>query len=1463
MPASRISHAAALTLVVTAALAAAPAHGQSVLLDEVHTIAAPTTGVPIEHSFTISQAGTYQVTLTDLGASLTPSAPLAAVKLAMTSGNALVGNPLIGAGTLTLSNLASGTYELHVVGTPGTTPGSGPVGITVTASNMTQVAAFEDVIALPNSALPNGEAVLDDSFTVSANGSYSVSLDDLALPQSLQTLTLLLIAQGGATPLLTLPSNGVFQSSVTLTAGVTYRILAVGQAATGASGGLYSAVVTSGGSGGAVAYGHAVPVGGTLHLGSPALAAGGYTLSLADLAFPEALTQVGAVLLLNGQSVAGAKLAAAGSSNFTAGAGTYEAYAAAGPAAAAPGAGSYALRVLPQGGGAPAFAVARGVTASGSALTAVAFDTTVPAAGPETVSLADFQFPVALSSVLLGAVQGGALEGTPLSAPGSFSITATSGPLSLVAFAAAGTGTAGGLFGVELVPGGGGTPLFDATQAVGALFYAERITVTAAGAYAVTATDLGFPASFTTYDTIVTQGTMPVGSIYGGGTFNFTATPGDYFVNFIAQPTGSDQAGTYGLTVAAAPPAPVVSLSVDNPSVTSGSTVDIIWSSQNATSCTASGGWSGTQALSGTTTSAVLTTNTTFTLTCTGAGGTASKSVSVSVTPAGKGGGGALDATLLAVLGVLLAARRKAPISPASRRALALALAILASAFALSGCGGAQSRFAAHMQRGREFFSAGDFQRASIEFRNAIQIAPKDPQARIMAGETAEKLGRWRDAGGLYQSVVDSHPENTRARTDLGRLYDFGGAPDRALKVVEPALAKTPNDAELLAVRAMARSQLNDLKGARDDAEHAVQIDPSNEDAVALLSALDVRDDERGRAVQLVSAAVAKRPASADLREVLVNIYLGGDDFANAEQQLRSLIALEPARLSYRYQLALLLRRTHEINDAQKVLEDAVSALPHSSEAKVALVDFIAAERSRAAAEDTLQRLISREPDNYDLRLDLGALLQRAGSTQQAIEAYNQVISRDEDGPSGLIARDRIATIYAAQGRAADAEKLVREVLQKSPQDNDALVIRANIALSRKDPATAITDLRTVLRDQPDSVGVRRGLARAYLADGNPTLAEEQLQTALNGAPKDAGVRLDLAELYLNTQRAGQAVPLLEQAVTASPNDGLLREALVRAYLADKNLPAARTAAQELTTLQPRSAVGPYLAGVVAQAQNRLDDAESDYQTALQLQASAFMPLASLVRLEASRGESAKAVAYLQGMIAVNPKDAMALEMLGEVYIATRRYPQAVGVLTQAVAAAPKWWYGYRNLAVARAGSNDLGGAVAAYQAGLAAAPDEPQLVVEFASYYESKGRIDDAISLYERFYARNPRSRLAANNLALMLATYRTDRASLDRARDLTEGFLSSNDGELLDTSGWVRFKRGELQAALPVLERAVARAPDSRLIHYHLGMAELRAGQRARARANLEAAVSGSASFPGADDARTALAGLKSGAG
>ena len=128
---------------------------------------------------------------------------------------------------------------------------------------------------------------------------------------------------------------------------------------------------------------------------------------------------------------------------------------------------------------------------------------------------------------------------------------------------------------------------------------------------------------------------LGISAPWGGGVFGTVATPiSTYGVILFAHYTGGSSARVYlykhspgsGTTV------PTVTLTANPTSVASGATTELTWSSTDANTCTASGGWSGTKATSGTETSAALTQNTTFTLSCSNTqGGSTQRSVNVTV----------------------------------------------------------------------------------------------------------------------------------------------------------------------------------------------------------------------------------------------------------------------------------------------------------------------------------------------------------------------------------------------------------------------------------------------------------------------------------------------------------------------------------------------------------------------------------------------------------------------------------------------------------------------------------------------------------------------------------------------------------------------------------------------------------------------------------------------------------------
>ena len=789
---------------------------------------------------------------------------------------------------------------------------------------------------------------------------------------------------------------------------------------------------------------------------------------------------------------------------------------------------------------------------------------------------------------------------------------------------------------------------------------------------------------------------------------------------------------------------------------------------------------------------------------------------------------------------------------------VAAGAAFVFSVLLLCGCSSPEERRASHMKRGEAYLTEGKFDKALVEFRNVLQIAPGDITARVMIGHVAEKQGSIREAFADYRSAVDLDPENPIARASLARIYTFADEPQSALELVEPTLMRYPNDPELLTVRGAARAELQDIAEAFADAHRAVQLAPTNANAVALLASLYQRSNEGGKAVELLKSTLKATPSSIDLRQILANVYMSLDEPELAEAQLVEIVNVAPNEFPYRYKLAQFYEQAKRYGDAERILKDAVAARPNDNAAKLAYVEFLSTYRSPAEGQRMLAQFITREPRNYDLLLGFGDLQKKGGDVKGALATYRRIIAAAGERPQALNARNRIAAMLASQGQTTEALALVSEVLQKSPRDSDALILRGNLELGRGDSTAAIADLRAVLREQPDDVPILRTLARAHIANGEPGLAEERLRSAIKAAPKDVAVRIDLAQLLMQSNRFPSAVAMLEETVLEAPSDLSAREALARAYLGARDFQYAARAAEDLTVVAPKSAVGWYLGGLAALAQNRLDEAQSQFEHAQQVDPNAMDVVVALVRLDVSRNRVPQAFARANATIAAQPRNPIAHNMLGELYLATKNYSKAIEELTTATRWGPNFWLAYRNLALAQIESGKLQAATHTYETALRAIGLNPSLVIDLAASYERQGRIEDAIKLYESLHDHSPRLEVAANNLAMLLVTYRKDRASLDRAQQLTSDFDHSDDAALLDTQGWVRYKVGNFVEALSELEVAAVHSPKSKIIRYHLGMAQLQAKQLVKARANLEAALEGNQPFTGAEEARATLAKL-----
>lgn len=785
--------------------------------------------------------------------------------------------------------------------------------------------------------------------------------------------------------------------------------------------------------------------------------------------------------------------------------------------------------------------------------------------------------------------------------------------------------------------------------------------------------------------------------------------------------------------------------------------------------------------------------------------------------------------------------------------AAALAAMVLAQ---LAGCEGLAQQEAKYLRHGEALYHAGEYEKARLELQNALQIDPKNVQARFDLAEVQEQLGNWRQAVSGYREVIENSPQHAEAKLHLAKILLMANQVDQAKKLVDEAKAVDGKNPDVFTLEGALLAKQGDTSGAIKQAEAALVLDPKQLNAIMLLSSLYKQTGRADDAVGLLQGGIKSYPKNLALHLALADVYSSQKNTAAAIDQLNDIIRQDPKNLSHRLRLASYYVRLDKKDNAELVLRQAVKDNVGGDEAKLALVRFVAGYHSVEAGVREIQAFINQAPDNYALRFGLASLYLKGGKQDEAEAVYHDIINKDGTGPKGLQARIALAKIFMKDNRSQDALALLNQVLKENATDNDALLLRGMIKLAGRDADGAVVDFRAVQKDQPNSVEVAGLLAKAQVLSGHPDLAQDQLQRALDLEPKNKVLRLQYAHLLAaGKDGANQAIKQINTVLKQDPKDVDALQALFDIQMGKRNWKAAQATAERVKKALPEKAQGAYMLGLAYQGGKQYDAAIDQFNKVLEKNPAAVAPLSALIKIYLVENRPKDALKALDGVIKRTPDNAAAYNLRGEVLLRQRAFGTSVTAFKKASELNAKWNVPYRNLATAYLAKKDTAGAIRAFETGITNTDHDQALVFDLAALYEHEGKHDAAIAQYEDAVMRAPHSPAAANNLAMMLVTYKTDHESLSRARKLVEGLESATNPAYLDTYGWVMYKNGEIKPAVSAFEKAVKQMPDSGLLRYHLGMALYAEGRNREARQNLQRALKDHSGFNGRDEAKATL--------
>jgi len=643
-----------------------------------------------------------------------------------------------------------------------------------------------------------------------------------------------------------------------------------------------------------------------------------------------------------------------------------------------------------------------------------------------------------------------------------------------------------------------------------------------------------------------------------------------------------------------------------------------------------------------------------------------------------------------------------------------------------------------------------------------------------------------------------------RVWASIARLHSKLDDTATAIATYDKARQLSPDDSgvQLFCVRGLAQISQFD---------HALAIlnDLSKDDAVrteVAESFLSIRDlqGHRDHAVNDLNQLQSQYPDDSRIAVVLASYYLDTDQLARAREILTARAQLDP-RFTTIYQTLADLE-IQEKQPAQAV--QWLARMVHANNA--AIVDArwrilrMLPDKDHAAKLLAQLETLDRLKRDYALSWAAGTVAESAGLTAQANTYYRTAIALrprlgrlylylirsylrqgQPDAALAIIAAAQEAKFtphsdfYRVEGLAhllkddIDAALVSLEAaVGADPDDSIAREILANTLLSVGRPDDAAAHLQLLINDKPDSQSLLRQLISAHLADGRPQRAVSAAGTFMAANRLSDQAVLDVAQAFAGAKMYTHAQQLLGDAPPAAAHVPRWQDLFLRSLVFTGQVSRAR---REFAPWLENSSSQDQRALLASRIVMAFTDAEK-LDLALEIASDEFSsaphnPLLRevLVYLLIERKDYHRAHEFIAAWLAENPDRPTRL-LAVSLSLARRDFDQAQRDLDSLL-------------------SEDA---------------EDIKALHLLASLYELTGKFELASQQYNHILTISPDDIWANNNQGFYLADTDT---RLDDAEWMIRSALRSAgpDSAVVDSMGWVYYKRGRFGQALLYVSRAL----------------------------------------------------------
>ncbi|MGI9433710.1 MAG: XrtA/PEP-CTERM system TPR-repeat protein PrsT [Geminicoccaceae bacterium] len=615
--------------------------------------------------------------------------------------------------------------------------------------------------------------------------------------------------------------------------------------------------------------------------------------------------------------------------------------------------------------------------------------------------------------------------------------------------------------------------------------------------------------------------------------------------------------------------------------------------------------------------------------------------------------------------------------------------------------------------------ATGDLAGATASIARALEVDASSLQALWTKVDVDAAAGRFDLAHIDVDRLAEQAPGNPQIEVARASIFISAGRLNEARKRLETVLTDNPDMPSASLLLAMIMAAEGDYVGTQRQLDRLDKRAKSSKTYLLLSGLANAVEHRYATAETLLSDYVEQSPGNHTARRLLGNVQLNAGLDSSAITTLAPLAAEQPPNMPALQLLASAQIRAGRLDDAEATLrrldEDGPPATAEQARALLAILenDDFGKERHDVAralnhihygdsekALSILDDLTAEQPKNTTFLNLLGITRFRAGDEAGARAAFNVILDIDPEHDEATQSLDQL------DFRAGNIEALEERLEQRlhkgkgQARERAALDLATLIAGKAGDKA-AYDFLAEEAVAQPTSIGLREALITQAAALGRPVAKEpwlDQLMTLGNDGARDAyriaGV---LAGRYGKPELAAEAFTRL---ASASPDDPEPQIALARAHYVLGRPEEVRASALVALAIDPAHELGNRIlvelaieTGDEGQARRHIENLEAHAPALgrellarghsrngredeafdiLKIALSAFRDPGLAHALFIHRRQAGRydeAIEGLRSWLVREPSDAVAMDLLGDVYVeqgelglALRYYEQATSM---------------------------------------------------------------------------------------------------------------------------------------------------------------------------------------------------------